>query len=71
MIAFNEVYKNSLVGVDNCYWLDFFDEMLQINPSSVSENDSRVLNPRYSLDGTHLSPSYVSLLQEALLKYSF
>eukprot|EP01114_Cavostelium_apophysatum_P020245 TRINITY_DN673_c0_g1_i1.p1 TRINITY_DN673_c0_g1~~TRINITY_DN673_c0_g1_i1.p1 ORF type:complete len:210 (+),score=50.56 TRINITY_DN673_c0_g1_i1:48-677(+) len=41
-------------------WLDFFDQLLDANGS---------FNLEYELDGTHLHPKYVPLIEEALKKY--
>ena len=40
------------------HWLGFFEDLL------VRDGDA--LNPAYALDGTHLSPAYLELLQETL-----
>jgi hypothetical protein len=42
------------------HWLGFFEALLC--------NDGEDLNPVYALDGTHLGPAYLDLLQEALNK---
>jgi hypothetical protein len=42
-----------------CHWLDFFDALLS------SAESSSVLRAEWKLDGTHLSPAYVSLLENA------
>lgn len=38
---------------------DFFDAMLTVDAKSKAE----VLKPEYELDGTHLHPQYLELLQ--------
>ena len=50
---------SSLAG---CHWLNFVDSLL-----SVSEGpDGKVqLRESWKLDGTHLSPAYVSLVETA------
>lgn len=40
------------------HWLDFFDQLLDDTGDS--------LRPEFRLDGTHLGPSYVALLEKAL-----
>lgn len=42
------------------HWLDFFDQLLDDNDGGGS------LRPEFRLDGTHLGPSYVRLLEKAL-----
>ena len=43
------------------FWLDFFDDLLSA--------DHKNLNAEYTMDGTHLRPNYVSLIEQALQKY--
>ena len=45
-------------------WLDFFEQLL-IAPSTDTAAAWK-LNPAYGLDGTHLNPSYLHLLEAAL-----
>lgn len=40
------------------HWLDFFDQLLDDTGASLRED--------FRLDGTHLAPGYVSLLEKAL-----
>lgn len=40
------------------HWLDFFDDLLNDGGSD--------LRPEFRLDGTHLGPSYIGLLEKAL-----
>lgn len=40
------------------HWLDFFDQLLDDTGAS--------LRPDFRLDGTHLAPGYVGLLEKAL-----
>lgn len=42
-------------------WLDFFERLLD-DGGAAGDN----LHPDYRLDGTHLGPAYVSLLEKAL-----
>lgn len=42
------------------HWLDFFDQLL--DGGAAGDN----LHPDFRLDGTHLGPAYVSLLEQAL-----
>ena len=41
-------------------YLDFIDEIVQ--------NEGKDINPKFAFDGTHLNPSYVSLLEKFLKK---
>ena len=43
------------------YWLDFFDDLLSV--------DHKNLNAEYAMDGTHLRPNYINLMEQALQKY--
>ena len=48
-----------LVGKSkHLHWLDFFDQLLDDTGNS--------LRPDFRLDGTHLAPGYVGLLEKAL-----
>ena len=42
-------------------WLDFYEKLLT--------DDRKSLNPDYVMDGTHLNPCYVDLLETALQKH--
>ena len=64
--TFNPIYKSIMSDLKGCKWLDFFEELL-LSSDSVGESDMK-LNPQYTLDGTHLSPVYVQLMQNALVK---
>ena len=62
------------------YWLDFFEELLNFNSSNeivVSAATAGAgaggapgvtLKPEFSLDGTHLNPSYLALVEAAFNK---
>jgi len=62
-----------------CRWLDFFDDLIEplsraaMQTSSSSSSSDKLsshmqLRPQYALDGTHLNPSYLLLLENALNK---
>jgi len=59
-----------------CRWLDFFDDLIeplskaamQTSSSSDKLSSHMQLRPQYALDGTHLNPSYLLLLENALNK---
>ena len=57
------LYYDCVAGV---VWLDFFEQLL-IAPSADTDAAWK-LNPAYRLDGTHLNPSYLHLLEAALSK---
>lgn len=64
MIFTNNTMKKELV------WLDFFDKLLEPTDGKVSlhpgEKSSLKLKKEYELDGTHLHPNYIPLLQTSL-----
>jgi hypothetical protein len=57
-------------------WLEFYEELLETGPSFVSAlaaSQSQIahligkkLQPHYHLDGTHLHPRYLKLLESAM-----
>ncbi len=49
----------------DCYWLDMEDQFLE---SATAGGDHSVLREEYKMDGTHVNPSYVSLLEASLKK---
>lgn len=59
-------YNNLIILFLGCYWLDFFDSLL-IQTPGVGENNVS-LKEEWKLDGTHLNPGYVSLLEESFWK---
>lgn len=67
VIAYNQILKAAVLNAADLkqykgklYWLDFFDDLL--TPSGER------LKQGIKFDDTHLSPSYIQYLQEALLK---
>lgn len=73
------LYFFSIILEVKCRWLDFFDDLIeprsramQTSSSSSSSSDKlsshMQLRPQYALDGTHLNPSYLLLLENALNK---
>ncbi len=65
------MYQATMADVKNCRWLDFFDDLMCVSstmlPSVSNGATGKSLNPLYEMDGTHLSPAYVKLLQKALV----
>ena len=60
-IIYNALLKHaisSLTPSHPIHWLDFVDQLITSPPSK--------LRPEYHLDGTHLSPSYLPLLDHAI-----
>ena len=56
---FNTIYKSKIDKMAGVKWLDFFDDLLT--------PDGSMLKPEFHLDGTHISPKYISLLQNKLI----
>ena len=55
---FNATLRKAVQAKPKLHWLDFFDQLLS--------PDGEALADGLALDGTHLHPSYVSLLEAAL-----
>jgi len=55
---YNRIFHRKVQKVPNLKWLDFFGQML--TPAGDA------LRPEYALDGTHLSPAYLKLVEAAL-----
>jgi len=55
---FNEILSRKLKQHPELVWLDFADKLLT--------PDREELRKEFELDGTHLNPSYVSLVEAAL-----
>ena len=55
---FNAVLRRAVQAEPNLHWLDFSDALLS--------PDGEALADGLALDGTHMHPSYVSLLEAAL-----
>lgn len=74
---FNQVYKKQVEDAPGLSWLDFYDELLTPDGTGTFPNaslrsiriDSTRLrsgfNKAYELDGTHMSPDYLPLLERA------
>lgn len=58
VIQYNQIFQTLVRKSSRCKWLDFFDDLLEGSPSS--------LRRCYALDGTHLHPSYLTLLEREL-----
>jgi len=55
---FNKQLQTKISLMPKFQWLNFFDDLLV--------NDMSRLNPEYELDGTHMHPKYVSLIERSL-----
>jgi hypothetical protein len=55
---FNEVYKEHVMRTPGLHWLDFFGDLLT--------PDGTGFNTAYELDGTHMNPTYLPLLEKAM-----
>mmetsp|Transcript_9579 Transcript_9579/g.15917 ORF Transcript_9579/g.15917 Transcript_9579/m.15917 type:complete len:549 (+) Transcript_9579:1371-3017(+) len=66
---FNGLYRDAMRGIQGCTWLDMENEFLEASPPSrerVPGDGACSLRPELQLDGTHVSPRYVPLLQASL-----
>ncbi|KAJ0411310.1 hypothetical protein ATCC90586_005719 [Pythium insidiosum] len=61
VIQYNAILKSRVQSTSICRWLDFFDDLLEGTPAQ--------LRTRYALDGTHLHPSYLALVERELNKH--
>lgn len=57
VMQFNEILRPLVEKSPGLTWLDFFPRLL---------NSEGGFEEKYALDGTHMSPAYLSLLQESL-----
>ena len=55
---FNRILKQKCLSNSRFIWMEFFEKLL--------DETQTQLKPKYELDGTHLHPSYVGLIQECL-----
>jgi len=57
---FNQILQHKVEQTKQLRWLDFFPQLL----SSTGD-----FNKEYELDGTHMNPKYVHLLETAMQKH--
>jgi len=57
---YNKILKERVMNTEGFLWLDFFDHLLT--------PDGEKLNSDFELDGTHMNPRYIKMLEEALNK---
>jgi hypothetical protein len=60
VILFNKMLKEVASRTPGLTYLDFFDGLLT--------EDKKLLNPDFTLDGTHMNPTYLPLVSEAFRK---
>jgi hypothetical protein len=64
VIGFNQILENKIKEVNKnklrLKWLDFFPSLL---------NEEVKLKKEFELDGTHIHPSYLSLVEESINKF--
>jgi len=58
--AFNPIYKQAMTSITGVKWLDFYDDLITA--------DGKNLRDDMKMDGTHVSPAYVRLMEEAFQK---
>ena len=58
MQLFNKSLQQRVTAAPGLEWLDFFDALMNDDKSELQEH--------LALDGTHLNPKYVDLLEAAL-----
>eukprot|EP01032_Pedospumella_encystans_P026298 gene26298-29707_t len=69
VIRYNAFYKRAVAGLKGVQWLDFFDELVDtVQSADALEAPKVTLKPEFALDGTHLNPSYLRLLETSLKK---
>ena len=69
VIRYNAFYKRAVAGLKGVQWLDFFDELVNtVQSADALEAPKVTLKPEFALDGTHLNPSYLRLLETSLKK---
>jgi hypothetical protein len=84
VIQYNRIFKDRVDASKRCKWLDFFDDLIEGSPPKVRYSSSRrrrkgsltilfvschQLQSQYELDGTHLHPNYLALLERELAKH--
>lgn len=56
--AFNKILERRVKESKSLLWLDFFSSLL-------TEDGSQLISD-YALDGTHMNPSYLKLLEKSI-----
>jgi len=66
---FNTLYEAAIEKQDNMHWIDIFKHLIVEKPKKQTSEDSPSLwnfNAKYALDGTHMNPEYIPLLEKAI-----
>jgi len=70
--TFNSILKKRVLESPPLKWLDFFDDLItQLEtpmpyPGSSFLTIDSILKKEFELDGTHMNPAYLPLLEKAL-----
>ncbi|KAM9961394.1 hypothetical protein ACTFIR_004239 [Dictyostelium discoideum] len=56
---FNKIFEKKIKACKEFVWLDFF-------PTLLNPQDENSFNTQYALDGTHMNPSYVPLIESCI-----
>ena len=67
VMVFNQLYQQAIRDMqdDHIHWLDFTQELVEVDTGSISSAPRFVLKDKYKHDGTHLNPCYVELIEKA------
>ncbi|EGC37627.1 hypothetical protein DICPUDRAFT_76739 [Dictyostelium purpureum] len=60
--VFNKIFEKRIRACKEFVWLDFF-------PTLLKPQNENAFNPIYALDGTHMNPTYVSLIEASINKH--
>ena len=55
---FNRIFEEKVKKESKLQWLDIFPQLLT--------DDGEKLRPEFELDGTHMNPCYLSLVENAI-----
>ena len=70
VLAYNKLYQEATLKLASSNkkikWLDFFSELVSAGPGSSGSAADVELKSGLVLDGTHISPCYVSMIQAAM-----
>jgi hypothetical protein len=70
VLAYNKLYQEATLKLasanEKIKWLDFFSELVSTGPGSSGSAADVELKSGLALDGTHISPRYVSMIQAAM-----
>jgi len=63
VIKFNRILRENVENNDGLLWLDFEDKL-----TTLTVNGKFALTKELELDGTHMHPSYLPYLSEAMIE---